>query len=102
VAGTVVVAPPRARQLGQFGQRARPRAISRPTRSAPPARARLDRLGGQHQPGDHDSAVGGRAFYGQGKTPLAVNHQGLLVANTISFNLPPGVAQHAVAAIEAP
>ena len=27
-----------------------------------------------------------------GHTPLAVNHQGLFVASTISFNLPPGVA----------
>jgi multidrug efflux pump len=27
-----------------------------------------------------------------GKTPLSVNHQGLFVATTISFNLPPGVA----------
>ena len=38
VAGTVVVAG--AVGLGQFGQRPAPRAISRPTRSAPPARAR--------------------------------------------------------------
>ncbi|HSY57578.1 MAG TPA: efflux RND transporter permease subunit, partial [Bradyrhizobium sp.] len=30
------------------------------------------------------------AHFTQGATPLAVNHQGLLVANTISFNLPPG------------
>jgi multidrug efflux pump len=30
------------------------------------------------------------ASFKQGATPLAVNHQGLLVANTISFNLPPG------------
>jgi len=30
------------------------------------------------------------ASFRQGSTPLAVNHQGLLVANTISFNLPPG------------
>ena len=30
------------------------------------------------------------ASFRQGATPLAVNHQGLLVANTISFNLPPG------------
>ena len=30
------------------------------------------------------------AHFVQGATPLAVNHQGLLVANTISFNLPPG------------
>jgi multidrug efflux pump len=28
----------------------------------------------------------------QGATPLAVNHQGLLVATTISFNLPPNVS----------
>ena len=32
------------------------------------------------------------ARFKQGATPLAVNHQGLLVANTISFNLPPGVS----------
>src|SRR5271154_420582 len=30
------------------------------------------------------------ARFTQGATPLAVNHQGLLVANTISFNLPAG------------
>jgi multidrug efflux pump len=41
------------------------------------------------------------AHFGQGSTPLAVNHQGLLVANTISFNLPPGVSlSDAVATIE--
>ena len=32
------------------------------------------------------------AHFKQGATPLAVNHQGLLVANTISFNLPPSVS----------
>jgi multidrug efflux pump len=32
------------------------------------------------------------ASFKQGATPLAVNHQGLLVATTISFNLPPGVS----------
>jgi multidrug efflux pump len=32
------------------------------------------------------------AHFNQGATPLAVNHQGLLVANTISFNLPPDVS----------
>ncbi|TWC06974.1 multidrug efflux pump [Bradyrhizobium macuxiense] len=42
------------------------------------------------------------AAFGQGATPLAVNHQGLLVANTISFNLPPNVSlSTAVASIEA-
>ncbi len=41
------------------------------------------------------------ASFTQGATPLAVNHQGLLVANTISFNLPPGVAlSDAVSTIE--
>jgi multidrug efflux pump len=45
------------------------------------------------------SAVAG---FTQGATPLAVNHQGLLVANTISFNLPPNVSlSTAVATIEA-
>jgi multidrug efflux pump len=42
------------------------------------------------------------AHFSQGATPLAVNHQGLLVANTISFNLPPDVSlSTAVATIEA-
>ena len=42
------------------------------------------------------------ANFSQGATPLAVNHQGLLVANTISFNLPPGVSlSEAIATIEA-
>ena len=42
------------------------------------------------------------AHFTQGATPLAVNHQGLLVANTISFNLPPNVSlSTAVASIEA-
>src|ERR1700676_5493093 len=42
------------------------------------------------------------AHFTQGATPLAVNHQGLLVANTISFNLPPNVSlSTAVATIEA-
>jgi multidrug efflux pump len=41
------------------------------------------------------------AHFTQGATPLAVNHQGLLVANTISFNLPPNVSlSTAVAATE--
>jgi multidrug efflux pump len=30
------------------------------------------------------------AHFGPGSTPLAVNHQGLFVATTISYNLPPG------------
>src|ERR1700688_966318 len=38
----------------------------------------------------------------RGGTPLAVNHQGLLVANTISFKLPPGGSlSTAVASVEA-
>jgi multidrug efflux pump len=42
------------------------------------------------------------ASFTQGATPLAVNHQGLLVANTISFNLPPNVSlSTAIATIEA-
>jgi len=41
------------------------------------------------------------AKFTEGSTPLAVNHQGLLVANTISFNLPPGVAlSDAIATID--
>ncbi len=41
------------------------------------------------------------ARFTQGATPLAVNHQGLLVANTISFNLPPGGSlSSAVTAVE--
>ena len=42
------------------------------------------------------------AHYTQGATPLAVNHQGLLVATTISFNLPPNISlSTAVATIDA-
>ncbi|MGX9427112.1 MULTISPECIES: efflux RND transporter permease subunit [Bradyrhizobium] len=42
------------------------------------------------------------AHFGRGATPLSVNHQGLLVANTISFNLPPNVSLgNAVSTIEA-
>jgi multidrug efflux pump len=42
------------------------------------------------------------AHFGQGSTPLGVNHQGLLVSTTISFNLPPGVSlSRATATIEA-
>ncbi|QPF87835.1 efflux RND transporter permease subunit [Bradyrhizobium genosp. L] len=42
------------------------------------------------------------ASFKQGATPLAVNHQGLLVANTISFNLAPNVSlSAAVTSIEA-
>src|SRR6201995_4408752 len=42
------------------------------------------------------------AKFVQGATPLAVNHQGLLVATTISFNLPPGGSlSSAVPSIEA-
>jgi multidrug efflux pump len=42
------------------------------------------------------------AHFERGATPLAVNHQGLLVANTISFNLPPnGSLSAAIGAIEA-
>jgi len=32
------------------------------------------------------------AHFAEGASPLAVNHQGLFVANTISFNLPPDVS----------
>ena len=42
------------------------------------------------------------AHFEQGQTPLVVNHQGVLVANTISFNLAPGASlSTAIAAIEA-
>ena len=42
------------------------------------------------------------AHFNHGATPLAVNHQGLLVATTISFNLPPNVSlSTAVATIDA-
>jgi len=41
------------------------------------------------------------ARFAQGVTPLVVNHQDLLVASTISFNLPPGVSlSKATTAIE--
>jgi multidrug efflux pump len=38
------------------------------------------------------------AHFTNGATPLGVNHQGLLVANTISFNLPEGVSLGTAAA----
>ena len=42
------------------------------------------------------------AHFSRGATPLAINHQGLLIANTISFNLPPNVSlSTAVSTIEA-
>ena len=42
------------------------------------------------------------AYFTRGATPLAVNHQGLLVATTISFNLPPNVSlSTAIATIDA-
>jgi len=42
------------------------------------------------------------ARYAEGETPLVVNHQDLLVASTVSFNLPPGVSlSAAVTEIEA-
>jgi len=42
------------------------------------------------------------ARFAQGQTPLVVNHQGVLVANTISFNLAPGVSlSTAISTIEA-
>ena len=42
------------------------------------------------------------AHFSRGATPLAINHQGLLIANTISFNLPPNVSlSSAVSTIEA-
>jgi multidrug efflux pump len=41
------------------------------------------------------------ATWGLANTPLAVNHQGLFAASTISFNLPPGVSlSQATAAID--
>jgi multidrug efflux pump len=44
--------------------------------------------------------LGAFSSFGPGHTPLAVNHQGLFVASTISFNLPPGGSlSDAVAAI---
>src|SRR5207244_13639946 len=42
------------------------------------------------------------ARYETNNTPLAVNHQGLFVASTISFNLKPGIAlSQATPAIDA-
>jgi multidrug efflux pump len=39
------------------------------------------------------------ARFGQGQTPLVVSHQGLLVASTVSFNLPPGVSLSTATAV---
>jgi multidrug efflux pump len=51
----------------------------------------------------HETMVPLSAFahFGPGNTPLAVNHQNLFVASTISFNLAPGVSlSQATAAID--
>jgi multidrug efflux pump len=42
------------------------------------------------------------AHFAPGKTPLSINHQGLFVASTISYNLPPGGSlDQSISAIEA-
>ena len=78
VAGTVVATGSVGR--GQLGQRAgRPKSRDQLDRRHRQGRG-LDRLGGQHQPGDHDSAVGGGAFYprrdpARGQPPGAAGRQ---------------------------
>ena len=52
----------------------------------------LDRRRGQHQRRRRWCRCRPSRTSSQGATPLAVNHQGLFVATTISFNLPPGVS----------
>ena len=52
-------------------------------------RQRLDRCRGQHDAGDDGAAVGAHALRVRHHA-AAVNHQGLFVATTISFNLAPG------------
>ena len=54
-------------------------------------RADLRRRRGQHHARDYDSA-NRRQPLPAGPHPLSVNHQGLFVASTISFNLQPGKA----------
>ena len=52
-------------------------------------------------PGGRQVPLGAFAHYAPANTPLAVNHQGLFPAVTVSFNLSPGVALgDAVDAIE--
>ncbi len=43
-------------------------------------------------PGNVEVPLSAFSHFGPSRTPLAVNHQGLFVASTISFNLPPGVS----------
>ena len=80
-----------------------PRAISRPIRSAPPATARSSTGSAVSTSAETMIPLSARRHASrQAATPLAVNHQGLLVATTISFNLPPGASlSDAVTAIEA-
>ena len=52
----------------------------------------LDRGGGLSTADETMVPLSAFSHFGPGNTPLAVNHQGLFVAATISFNLAPGVA----------
>ncbi len=51
----------------------------------------FDGLRGQHQRRNH-GAASAVSHFKPGNIPLAINHQGLSVATTISFNLPPGAS----------
>jgi multidrug efflux pump len=94
----------RAGRVGQFGRQRQRRARNLATNSIGATGKGAASTGAAVSTNQETMIPLSRSrSFGQGATPLAVNHQGLLVANTISFNLPPGVSlSDAVAAIDAP
>ena len=98
VAGTVAVGK---NNRGFFGQHAgRPKPCDQFDRRHRQGGS-LYRFGSQHQRRDHDSVVGCGELC-PGRNPARGEPPGTLVANTISFNLPPGGSlSSAVTSIEA-
>jgi multidrug efflux pump len=105
LAGTVLAQPPAknssgsaattAQIAGNAARNAANNALANTGRSATSTGAAVSTF--------HEKMVPLSAFahFAQGNTPLAVNHQNLFVASTISFNLAPGVSlSEATSAIE--
>ncbi len=85
--------PTQALAVAASSRRQRPARNARDQRARrTPARARLDRRRGQHEPGNDGAARRLRPFRAWARRRLSVNHQGHFVATTISFNLPPGAS----------
>jgi len=83
VAGT---SQPQGREFGEHANAQAARNLATNSIGAT-AKGGLDRLGGLDQPGD-DGSARAVAHY-PGRDPARRQPSGLLVANTISFNLPP-------------